>query len=428
MVDIINRLVDIIGLSETGAVVLSKILIIICIIGFSFLTNFIAKRVIVSLIGKIVSKTESKWDNIIFDRGVLTRLSHLAPALVIYFLGNSAFPENEAVTNVIQRLAVAYMIGITILIVDAFLSSVNDIYATFKISRTRPIKGYIQVGKILVYIVGLVLIITTIMNTSPLGILSGIGAMSAVLLLVFKDSILGFVASIQLSANNMVHIGDWIEMNNYGANGEVIEINLQTIKVRNWDKTITTIPVYALVSDSFKNWRGMVESGGRRIKRAVNIDMQSIRFCSDEMIAKFKKIEYLKDYIEKKLAEIDEYNRNNKIDISDMVNGRRLTNVGTFRAYITEYLNRHPKIHNDMTFLIRQLEPGPQGLPIEIYVFSNDQRWANYESIQADIFDHILAVIPEFGLRVYQEPSGGDIHHLANAVLECVPQTPSSIS
>lgn len=428
MVEIINRLVDIVGFSETGAVILSKILIIICILGLSFLANFIAKRVIVALIGKIVSKTESKWDNIIFERGVLTRLSHLAPALVIYFLGNLAFPENEAVTNVIQRLAVAYIIGITILIADAFLSSVDDIYATFKISRTRPIKGYIQVGKILVYIVGLVLIVTTLMNTSPLGILSGIGAMSAVLLLVFKDSILGFVASIQLSANNMVHIGDWIEMNNYGADGEVIEINLQTIKVRNWDKTITTIPVYALVSDSFKNWRGMMESGGRRIKRAVNIDIQSIRFCSDEMIAKFKKIEYLKDYIEKKLVEIDDYNRNNKIDISDMVNGRRLTNIGTFRAYITEYLNRHPKIRNDMTFLIRQLQPGPQGLPIEIYVFSSDQRWAHYESIQADIFDHILAVIPEFGLRVYQEPSGGDIHHLAHAVQECVPQTSSSIS
>lgn len=418
MEELINRIIGYIGLPDEITIVLSKVIIVLCIIGLSFLANVIAKRVIVSLIGKIVSRTEGQWDNIIFQRGVLTRLSHLAPALVLYFMGGLPFPENPAVTEVIQRLAVAYMIGITVLVLDAFLNSVNDIYSTFKISITRPIKGYIQVVKIIVYIVGVVLIITTIMNTSPLGILSGIGAMSAVLILVFKDSILGFVASIQLSANNMVHIGDWIEMSKYGVDGEVTEINLQTIKVRNWDKTITTIPVYALVSDSFKNWRGMMESGGRRIKRAVNIDIQSIRFCTEEMIEKFKKIDFLKGYIEKKLEEIDDYNKNYAIDISEMVNGRRLTNIGTFRAYITEYLKSHPKIRNDMTFLIRQLDPGPQGLPIEIYVFSNDQRWAYYESIQADIFDHIFAIIPEFGLRVYQEPSGGDFNRLALAIQE----------
>jgi miniconductance mechanosensitive channel len=416
MIGAIEDLVALIGLTGEAAFYTAKGILVAVTVLLSFIANFIAKRIIVVLIGKAVRKTKTTWDEAVFDRGVLSRLSHLAPALVIYFMGNLIFPENPAVTDVIQRLAIAYMIGVSILVIDSFLSAVNDIYSTFSIAKSRPIKGYLQVVKIITYIVGLVLIITRIMNTSALGILSGFGAMSAVLLLVFKDSILGFVASIQLSANNMVHIGDWVEMSKYGADGEVIEINLQTIKVQNWDKTITTIPVYALVSDSFRNWRGMMESGGRRIKRSVNIDIRSIGFCTDEMIEKFKKIDYLKGYIEKKLQEIDEYNRNSNIDISDMINGRRLTNIGTFRVYITEYLKNHPQISNTMTFLVRQLQPGPQGLPIEVYVFSTDQRWAYYESIQADIFDHILAIIPEFGLKVYQEPSGWDMHALADSV------------
>ena len=416
MIGAIEELVALIGLTGETAFYTAKGILVLVTVLLSFIANFIAKRIIVVLIGKAVRKTKNTWDEAVFDRGVLSRLSHLAPALVIYFMGSLISPENPAVTDVIQRLAIAYMIGVSILVIDSFLSAVNDIYSTFPIAKSRPIKGYLQVVKIITYIVGLVLIITRIMNTSALGILSGFGAMSAVLLLVFKDSILGFVASIQLSANNMVHIGDWVEMSKYGADGEVVEINLQTIKIQNWDKTITTIPVYALVSDSFRNWRGMMESGGRRIKRSVNIDIRSIGFCTDEMIEKFKKIDYLKGYIEKKIEEIDEYNRNSNIDISDMINGRRLTNIGTFRAYITEYLKNHPQISNTMTFLVRQLQPGPQGLPIEIYVFSTDQRWAYYESIQADIFDHILAIIPEFGLKVYQEPSGWDMHALADSV------------
>jgi miniconductance mechanosensitive channel len=416
MIKAIEELVALIGLTGDAAFYTAKGTVVLVAVVLSFLANFIAKRIIVVLIGNVVRKTKSTWDEAVFDRGVLTRLSHLAPALVIYFMGNLIFPENPAVTEVIRRLAVAYMIGVSILVVDSFLSAVNDIYSSFSIAKSRPIKGYIQVVKIIAYIVGLVLIITRIMDTSALGILSGFTAMSAILLLVFKDSILGFVAGIQLSANNMVHIGDWVEMSKYGADGEVIEINLQTIKVQNWDKTITTIPVYALVSDSFRNWRGMMESGGRRIKRSVNIDIRSIGFCTDAMIEKFKKIDYLKEYIERKIQEIDAYNQNSNSDVTEMINGRRLTNIGTFRAYITEYLKNHPRISNEMTFLVRQLQPGPQGLPIEIYVFSTDQRWAYYESIQADIFDHILAIIPEFGLNVYQEPSGWDMHALAESI------------
>jgi miniconductance mechanosensitive channel len=239
-----------------------------------------------------------------------------------------------------------------------------------------------------------------------------LGAVAAILLLVFKDTILGFVASIQLSANDMVRIGDWITMNSHNADGTVTEITLNTVKVQNWDKTISTIPTYALVSESFSNWRGMEESGGRRIKRHVNIDMRSVKFNTPEMNEKFKKIIYLKDYIEKRQMEIEQFNKENNIDSSITVNGRRMTNLGTFRKYLEMYLYYHPKIHNDLTFLVRQLQPYENGIPIEIYVFSNDQQWASYESIQADIFDHILAVIPEFELRVFQNPTGEDFKSL----------------
>ncbi|MFA7576744.1 MAG: mechanosensitive ion channel domain-containing protein, partial [Candidatus Muiribacteriota bacterium] len=245
-----------------------------------------------------------------------------------------------------------------------------------------------------------------------LGLLSGIGAMSAILMLVFKDSILGLAASFQLSANNMVNIGDWIEMPKYGADGDVIEITLQTIKVKNWDNTITTIPIYAMVSDSFKNWRGMSESGGRRIKRAINIDMISIKFATPEAIEKFSKMHYLKDYITAKKEEIDKYNKDNNIDTSSPVNGRRITNIGTFRVYIKNYLAANPHIHKNLISMVRQLPPTEQGLPIEIYCFTNDTAWVNYEAIQADIFDHLLSVIEEFDLRVYQLPSGADIRLL----------------
>jgi miniconductance mechanosensitive channel len=417
------QLVDLftdLGLSAGYAEIASKAVILIGIAVVSFLVNLITKKILMRVIHRIVRRTKSSWDDVLLRRKVLLRLSHLAPAIAVYFLILVAFPENDEVTEFVQRLAVAYMIGVVVMVIGSILSAINDIYETYPVSKTRPIKGYIQVGRVVMIIVGVILMITTLLNKSPLGILGGIGAMSAVLLLVFKDSILGLVASIQLSANNMVAIGDWVEVPNYNANGDVIEINLQSIKVRNWDKTITTIPIYALVSDSFKNWKGMMESGGRRIKRSVNIDMRSIRLCTGEMIERYRRIDALKGYLEDKLADIEAYNREHGIDTSDgapsRVNGRRITNIGTFRAYLIEYLRRNPKIRQDMTFLVRQLPPGATGLPIEIYVFSADQAWADYEGIQADIFDHVLAVVPEFGLRVFQEPSGYDLEEVAEAV------------
>jgi miniconductance mechanosensitive channel len=412
MSDILMSLMLRIGFIEDRAIIATKIIIIIGILILSFVANLIAKKVIIRLIKKLVKRTKTSWDDIVVERGVLTRLSHLAPALVVYFLIRIPFPENDVVIDIIQRIAVAYMIGIVALTLNSILNAAHDIYNTYEVSMTRPIKGYIQVVKVAIIIVALILIVTTILNKSPIGILSGIGALSAVLMLVFKDSILGLVASIQLSANNMVHIGDWIEMPKYGADGDVIEITLQSIKVQNWDKTITSIPIYALVNDSFKNWRGMQESEGRRIKRSINIDMRSIKFCTPGLVEKFRKIRYLKEYMDRKTEEIELYNAEREVSPEDMINGRRLTNVGTFRAYLVEYLRNHPKIHEKMTFLVRQLPPGRDGLPIEIYVFSNDQNWANYEGIQSDIFDHVLAVLPEFELRVYQEPSGWDIQEI----------------
>jgi len=304
------------------------------------------------------------------------------------------------------------MIIIMMLVLDSLLNTVEDIYQTFRASKEIPIKGFIQVLKLVLYFVAAIFVISILLNKTPVYLLSGIGALAAVMLLVFKDSILGFVAGIQLAANRMVSVGDWIEMPKYGADGDVLEVALTTVKVQNWDKTITTIPTYALISESFKNWRGMSESGGRRIKRSVNIDMSSIRFCDGEMLERFGKIQYISEYIETKKHELEEFNQATKVDNASLVNGRRMTNIGTFRAYVKAYLQNHPMINKDMTFLIRQLPPTEYGLPIEIYVFSKDKVWANYEAIQADIFDHILAVVPEFDLHVYQNPTGADFRVL----------------
>jgi len=297
------------------------------------------------------------------------------------------------------------MIIIMMLVLDSLLNTVEDIYQTFRASKEIPIKGFIQVLKLALYFVAAIFVISILLNKTPVYLLSGIGALAAVMLLVFKDSILGFVAGIQLAANRMVSVGDWIEMPKYGADGDVLEVALTTVKVQNWDKTITTIPTYALISESFKNWRGMSESGGRRIKR-----------CNGEMLERFGKIQYISEYIETKKHELEEFNQATKVDNASLVNGRRMTNIGTFRAYVKAYLQNHPMINKDMTFLIRQLPPTEYGLPIEIYVFSKDKVWANYEAIQADIFDHILAVVPEFDLHVYQNPTGADFRVLNRVI------------
>ncbi len=408
VVDLINRLLTEWGVKTEMIPTLSFLIALSLVIILSFISNLITKKLILNFIHKFADKTKTKWDDILIKNKVFTRMSHLVPAIIIYVLAHIAFPAMDNMITFARNFAMIYMIIIFLLVVDAFFNSIIEIYDRTAKSRRLPIKSFIQAIKVIIYCVGGIFVLSTIIGKDVGAIFAGLGALTAVLILVFKDTLLGFVAGIQLAGNRMVQKGDWIEMPKYGADGDVIDISLTTIKVQNWDKTISTIPTYSLVTDSFRNWRGMSESGGRRIKRAINIDMNSIKFCSPESIERFKKFHSISEYLESRLNDIQKYNQEHQIDNSQLVNGRRLTNIGTFRAYIVGYLKNHPNIHKDMTFLVRQLPPNPNGLPIEIYVFSNDQVWANYEAIQADIFDHLLAVIPEFELRVFQNPTGAD--------------------
>jgi miniconductance mechanosensitive channel len=396
------------GFPENYVSLLNMLTGIVFIIVIAFISDLILRRVIINIITRIVKKSKTIWDDILLDRKILIRLSHLAPALIIFYLLKYVLYDYETIITIIQGAIKIYLVILGLMVLNPFINGLHNIYQTLPISRDRSIKGYVQVVKIIIYFIAILLIVAILFNKEVAKLLAGLGAVAAILILVFKDTLLGFVASIQLSANKMIKVGDWITMPKHNADGTVIEISLHTVKVQNWDKTIITIPTYALVSDSFTNWKGMEESGGRRIKRSVNIDMKSVKFCTKEMVEKFKKIQFLKEYIEQKQADIELYNKENNIDESVIVNGRRMTNIGTFRKYLESYLHNHPKIHDNMTFLVRQLKPTDKGIPIEIYVFSNDQRWANYESIQSDIFDHILAVIPEFELRVFQSPTGDD--------------------
>lgn len=346
----------------------------------------------------------TRWEDILIRRKVVARLSNFAPAVIIHMFAG-VFPAYE---DLIRKSAFSYMVIAGLLVIDPLLDSVNEIYKRFEVSKEKPIKGFLQIIKLLMYITGAIVVIGILIDRSPWLLLSGIGALTAVLLLVFQNTILGFVAGIQLTSNDMVRLGDWIEMPKYNADGDVIDITLHTVKVQNWDRTITTIPTHALISDSFKNWRGMQESGGRRIKRSIYIDMNSITFCTEEMLQRFEQIHYLTEYIRVKRKEIEAYNKQHGADPAQAANGRRMTNIGTFRAYVSSYLKAHPKIHQGLISMVRQMPPGEHGLPIEIYCFTNDTAWANYESIQADIFDHIFSVLPQFGLRVFQSPSGQD--------------------
>ncbi len=404
------------GMSPGLATTVQRLLLVGVVLLIAVIANAILRTVITRVLHRVFMKTRVTWDNRLAERGTLLRLSRIAPALLFYASAPLLAPELPWVMEAVQRLSAVWIILVSAATFDSILDVLHDEYQQTEAAAKRSIKSFLQLAKVAVFVVAGILALTTILDQSPLGVLSGLGALSAVLMLVFRDSILGFVSGVQLAANKMVQIGDWIEMPKYDADGDVIDITLQTIKVQNWDKTITTIPVYALVSDSFRNWRGMAESGGRRIKRSINIDMHSIRFIDDEQLQTFRRYRRIRPYLERRVAEIEAYNMEHEIDLSDTVSGRRLTNLGVFRQYVTEYLTEHPQIRKDMTFLVRQLQPGPTGIPIEIFVFSADQRWAFYEGIQADIFDHLLAVIPEFDLRVYQEPSGSEISAIADAL------------
>ena len=414
--DWMDNLLTGIGMPLNLAIFVKIFIFLIVTVLLSYLSDIIVRKLIVSVFTAIIKRSKTKIDDIFLERKVFNRLSHLAPAMVIFFLTPLIFQDYPALIKHVQNGAYVYMVLIGLLVADSFISALHEVYISLPISKHRPIKGYVQIVKIGIYFIAIIIIIATVFGKSPKGLLTALGTAAAVLILVFKDTILGFVASIQLSANKMVKPGDWISIPSHNADGTVIEISLNTVKVQNWDKTITTVPTYALVSDSFYNWKGMEESGGRRIKRSVIIDMKSIKFCTPEMITKFKKIQILRDVIEKKEKELDEHNKKYEIDNSVLVNGRRMTNIGVFRAYIGAYLHNHPMINNEMTSMVRQLQPTDKGLPLQIYVFSNDKRWVEYEKIQSDIFDHILAVAPEFDLRVFQNPSGYDVVRLLDSL------------
>jgi len=399
------------GLSDRMVVFIENATIIVITLLLAFLADIVVKKIIVSSITRLAQRSKNKWDDVFVRQKVFNRLAHLAPAVIIFYALRFIF-EAEGVVRFLQNLTQSYMILVVVLVIDSVLNALHEIYMKLPVSEGRNIKGYIQVVKIIIYFLAVILVISIFSGEAPKALLTGVGAMAAVLMLVFRDTILGFVASIQLSANKMVNVGDWISMPKYNADGDVIDISLNTVKVQNWDKTIATIPTYALVSESFANWKGMEQSGGRRIKRSINIDMNSVKFLDRTQIEKFRKFYLLKDYITKKEKEISVYNRSLHLEEGAVTNGRKMTNLGTFRKYLEEYLHKHPKINQEMTFLVRHLQPTETGIPLEIYVFCSDQAWARYEAVQADIFDHILAVLPEFELQVFQSPTGNDFRKI----------------
>ncbi|WP_371376475.1 mechanosensitive ion channel family protein [Thalassotalea aquiviva] len=385
-----------------------KVILLGMICVFSF---YITKYQVLRIVSKIVSKTTNKLDDYLISHHVFSRLAWLVPATVLLALAPVVVGDHP---KLVLALTVFARIAITLQVarcISALLNVTNSVFQESSKERYLPLNATTQLLKLAVYLVAIILVIATILDRSPIYLLSGLGALTAVLLLIFQDTIKGLVASIQISANKMVAPGDWIEMPQYGADGDVLEIALNTVKVKNWDNTITTIPTYALISESFKNWRGMSSSGGRRIKRSLSIDMASIQFCSTELLQRLSQFTLLHDYLNQKQDELQQYHQLKGLDENNL-NRRQLTNIGTFRAYINAYLKQHPNVHQHMTCMVRQLKPTDKGLPLELYFFSNDIKWVNYEAIQADIFDHLLAIAPMFDLRVFQAPSGYDFQQV----------------
>ena len=386
-----------------------------------FLLSFIFKQILSLfnrfVITKAIRKSKNTWDDIFLDLGIFNQSIYFATIIFLLILYPFFISSELIIAEFIKRLLIALFYLITAKTIALLLDVINEVYKQFRpeVAKRKPIKGYLQMVKIFLYIIAAILIITGLMNVSPLGILSGLGALSAVLMLVFKDPIMGFVSSLQLTGNDLVRIGDWVEIPKYGADGAVLDINLQTIRVQNWDMSITSVPVYALVSDSFKNWRGMSESAGRRVKKSIYIDMKTVRFLTEDELDNLEKLPRLKEYLETKRAEISAYNAKLDIVTNDEITPRKLTNLGTFRAYIVEYLKAHPLVSKKLTFMVRYLDPTSKGIPVELYYFSSDKNWVNYEGLQSDVLDHVLSVMHFFDLAVFQDPTGEDFKALKKA-------------
>jgi len=401
------------GISEQTAVIIAAVVSVIVLLLISWVAYVLTWKIMRKIILPIIQKSRTSFDDLLLKHRFFKRLAYFVPALLLYYLVDDALGvKPEQIPKIIFKLLDGWIVVISILIFNSLLSTIRDYYQRYSISKERPIDSFIQVLRIISYIIAGLFVIGIFVDKDITSLLLGMGTMSAVLMLIFRDPILGFVGGLQLTFNSMVRIGDWISVPKFDADGVVLEITLTVVKVQNWDKTISMVPTYALVTNSFQNWRGMEESGGRRIKRSLNIDMDSVRFCTPEMLEEYGNIQILKPYLERKEKEIEQYNKKNNIDPSVFVNGRRQTNLGVFRAYLKAYLKKRVDINQNMTFLVRHLQPTEKGLPVEVYVFTKTTEWGDYENIQADIFDHILAAIPQFHLKVYQYPSNSGILEL----------------
>jgi miniconductance mechanosensitive channel len=389
----------------------TRVVVILAVVAVAAVADWTMNRILVRVVGAMAKRTATTWDDAILKHKVLQRAAHLVPAVLMHLGAPLMFPgADEAVFALwVERLAELWIAVVVLRTLQALLDAAVWKMQANPSLRDQPLRSYAQVAMIVAWLAVGIVLVARLLGQSPWGVLTGLGALTAVLLLVFKDSILGLVASLQIASDDKLRRGDWVELAKFGADGEVEEISLHTVKVRNWDKTLVMVPTTAFITDGFKNWRGMQESGARRIKRAVQIDVGSVRFLDAADLARLKRVQFIQDYLDRKAREVAEWNREHAVDEQSLVNGRRLTNLGTFRAYLEAYLRNHPRLRRDMTLMVRQLAPGPDGLPLEIYVFSAEQSWVPYEGIIADIFDHVLAVIPEFGLRTYQRPSGADL-------------------
>jgi miniconductance mechanosensitive channel len=389
----------------------------------AWISNWVVKKILVRGLHRALKSTAIGRDDVLSNSGVIRRLANVVPALILAS-GIKLVPGlSDALVAIVENVCGAFVILTVALAIGNVLTLINSIYERRPNSRTKPIKGYTQVIKIVIYALATILIIATLIDRSPLILLSGLGAMAAVLMLIFQDTILSLVASVQISSNDVVRVGDWVEMPQLSADGDVIDIALHTVKVRNWDNTITSIPTKKFMTDPFKNWRGMQESGGRRIMRSIMLDQQTVHFLDAEERQRLQRFGLLQDYLKEKQTEIDEWNEKLEEQGKEPVNTRRITNIGTFRAYVERYIKSHSGIHQNMTLIVRQLAPGAEGLPLQIYCFTNTVSWNAYEAIQSDLFDHMLSILPEFGLRVYQHPSGMDLRSLKPEAL-LTPDTP----
>ena len=399
------------GTSVSVADYLDNFAVLLIIILLALAVDYICRYILLGAFKKFAKKTTNQLDDLIIEKKIINKGMHIIPSILIFTMLPLAYPSpaDKEILVLLQKLCQIYIITVSLLFINSLLNLGVELFHRNDKFKDKPLKGFVQIVQVILFSVGVILLISILINESPSTIFTGIGASAAILMLVFKDTILGFVAGIQLSANDMLRVDDWISMPKYGADGTVIEITLNTVKVKNFDNTISTIPPYALISESFQNWRGMRESPGRRIKRSINLDMNSVKFCTPEMLEKYRKISLLAGYINDTENKLQTYNQTNQIDNSILVNGRRQTNLGVFRAYLQRYLESLPEVNKEMICMVRHLQPTEKGIPMELYFFSSIKDWVIYETIQADVFDHVLAVIPEFDLQIFQELSGSDV-------------------